>query len=458
MVGAPPDARFVCEPGARRCIGNRPERCSADGQWQAAAACVNQTCVSGVCQGVCATGQRTCNTMVSAECNAVGAWSTTLHSEPRWSRTFGTVLDEQLYMRGGFAVTPAGDLLFAGGQGPSTSLDFHVLQGRADGTIAWARTFGTASESASAVLPLAGGAVACGTVIRNSRGCTASRICAACVRFGADGSTVWQRAWSGTNNDFSGVNALVASGTGFQMAAFTTQSDPWVDLASVVVDASGNASPFRTINRDGEDGMLDARRAPDGSLVAAGYTNAWRPCQQPWVARYSEVGALIASFPMGPCTVEAPGRHSEQRGIAYSLVPLTDGSVVVVGRQWDGARRFQGFIAKVTLGATPVEQWRRLYGGAGDESFTAIEPLADGGFLIAGVTSTATAGGNDMLVVRTGAVGEVLWSRTYGGMADDQAMSIGRMPDGSYVIAGHTASTGAGGRDYQAINIVATCL
>ena len=456
-VDAPPDAAFVCMPGAARCTGNAPERCGPDGQWQAQAACLAQTCVDGACQGVCAPGQRTCNVMGASVCDAAGAWSTTPHSQPRWSRTFGTALDEQLYVRGGFAVTPTGELLFAGGQGPSTALDFHVLQGRTDGTVAWARTFGTLNEAAQAVLPLAGGAVACGTVNRNSMSCTANRICAACVRLGADGSTVWQRAWAGSNNDFGGVNALVASGTGFQMAAFTTQSDIWMDLASVVVDASGNASAFRTINRDGEDQMFDLRRAPDGSLVAAGYTNGWRACQQPWLARYNEAGVLVASFPMGPCTVEAPGQYNEQRGFAYSLVPLADGSVVAVGRQWAGAARFQGFIAKVSLGAAPAEQWRRLFGGNGDEVFSAIEPLPDGGFLLAGATTTMTAGGSDMLVVRTDAAGQVLWTRTYGGVAEDVALSIARLPDGSYAIAGNTASSGAGARDYQVIDLAAVC-
>jgi formylglycine-generating enzyme required for sulfatase activity len=48
--------------------------CNASGTWVDAAACVDQTCVSGSCSGFCAPGQTTCIGQTPQSCNASGQW------------------------------------------------------------------------------------------------------------------------------------------------------------------------------------------------------------------------------------------------------------------------------------------------------------------------------------------------------------------------------------------------
>jgi len=55
--------------------------------------------------------------------------------------------------------------------------------------------------------------------------------------------------------------------------------------------------------------------------------------------------------------------------------------------------------------------------------------------------------GSDVYLLKTDANGDVLWSRTYGGRGEDMAYSIQQTPDGGYIIAGVTSSFGAGGGD-----------
>ncbi len=72
-----PCAAGVCGPGSTQCDpnSNGVDTC-ATGQWGAAAACVNQACVSGACIGVCAPGATRCdpNSNGVETCSNVGQW------------------------------------------------------------------------------------------------------------------------------------------------------------------------------------------------------------------------------------------------------------------------------------------------------------------------------------------------------------------------------------------------
>jgi len=64
----------VCTPGAKMCVGNIPQLCDGSGNWQAAPACAF-VCRQGDCTGVCQPGARQCSsTGVPQSCNADGAW------------------------------------------------------------------------------------------------------------------------------------------------------------------------------------------------------------------------------------------------------------------------------------------------------------------------------------------------------------------------------------------------
>ncbi|RPH94568.1 T9SS C-terminal target domain-containing protein, partial [candidate division KSB1 bacterium] len=57
----------------------------------------------------------------------------------------------------------------------------------------------------------------------------------------------------------------------------------------------------------------------------------------------------------------------------------------------------------------------------------------------------------DIYVVKTDSSGDTLWTRTYGGSGWDEASSVLQAADGGYVVAGQTTSYGSG--DYNAYSI-----
>jgi hypothetical protein len=66
---------------------------------------------------------------------------------------------------------------------------------------------------------------------------------------------------------------------------------------------------------------------------------------------------------------------------------------------------------------------------------------------VAGYTYSFGAGSWDFFLVKTDASGDVQWAKTYGGTNLDRAYSVQQTSDGGYIVAGVTTSFGAGNWD-----------
>jgi len=93
-----------------------------------------------------------------------------------------------------------------------------------------------------------------------------------------------------------------------------------------------------------------------------------------------------------------------------------------------------------------VEKWSRTYGGSLSETFNAVLPLGDSGFILVGSAASADGdltsnyGIGDCWVVRMDTTGNFLWQKNYGGSGYDRADDIIFMPQGGFVIVGSTRS------------------
>ncbi len=89
--------------------------------------------------------------------------------------------------------------------------------------------------------------------------------------------------------------------------------------------------------------------------------------------------------------------------------------------------------------------WTNHYGGIGTEFGEDVIELDDGGFVIAGYT-TSYGAGYDCYLVRVNVNGDTLWTKHYGGEFDDKAYAVELFEDG-FVLAGYTNNLGLTERD-----------
>jgi hypothetical protein len=87
--------------------------------------------------------------------------------------------------------------------------------------------------------------------------------------------------------------------------------------------------------------------------------------------------------------------------------------------------------------------WTKTYGGGGEDYGVTIQPAPDSGYIISGTTSSFGSGGKDAWLVRIDEQGDTLWTKTYGGALEDVAYGVNVTSDGGYILSGYINGSGA---------------
>jgi hypothetical protein len=88
------------------------------------------------------------------------------------------------------------------------------------------------------------------------------------------------------------------------------------------------------------------------------------------------------------------------------------------------------------VGAIPIEEWNKTYGGTGNSGVRSVHQTSDGGYILAGYRFSSGAG-YDALLIKTDANGNEQWIKTFGGTGEERAESVQQTSDGGYILAGY---------------------
>jgi hypothetical protein len=140
----------------------------------------------------------------------------------------------------------------------------------------------------------------------------------------------------------------------------------------------------------------------------------------------------------------------------YAVVASADGGYVVAGHTSSfGAGSDDIYLVKTDVGGNDV--WTKTFGGSGFDAGYAIAPTADGGCITTGVRFSDYVGYSDVCLVKTDASGNQVGGDNIGWIGIDIGRSVAQTGDGGYIVAGETDSYGAGQRDVYLVKADANC-
>jgi hypothetical protein len=155
---------------------------------------------------------------------------------------------------------------------------------------------------------------------------------------------------------------------------------------------------------------------------------------------------LLPSFLHAQITFERTYGHPGLVEGGNSVQQTTDGGYVVAGYTGPYAADSDDVLV-IRTDAYGDTLWTRTYDGTGNDSGNSIQQTADGGYVIVGRVERAGRSDCDVWLIKTFANGDTMFTRTFGGASDDVGYSVQQTTDSGFIIAGYTQSFGAGGSD-----------
>ncbi|WP_289036063.1 T9SS type A sorting domain-containing protein [uncultured Flavobacterium sp.] len=216
--------------------------------------------------------------------------------------------------------------------------------------------------------------------------------------------------------------------------------------------------------------LFDAQPTPDYGFILAGSSLSKKTGNKTgeaagdldyWVWKMDEKGELDWQKSFGGSGAD----------LLQSVRLTRDGGFILAGtsdspkgeqKKEDGFGKEDFWIIK--LNAKGGEQWQRTIGGSGQELLQSVVPTSDGGYLLAGSSSSAkseklaagqsdpfgkseTGFGNlDYWAVKLDSEGKIEWQRVFGGQYADQLRSAVQTRDGGYLLGGSSNSPESGNK------------
>jgi hypothetical protein len=263
------------------------------------------------------------------------------------------------------------------------------------------------------------------------------------------GDTLWTRT-VGRPTYCSYGNAIQQTCDGGFVIAGTTVPPRAYYLSSIYLiktNASGDTLWTTTYSGGGESNSgRSVQQTTDGGyiIVSPNTSNAQRGDCQAYLVKTDSTGDRLWQRWYG-------GDHSRWWASGYSVQQTSDGGYILAGyiSSDPNFHTFDVYLVKTDSSGDTL--WTKTYNGKNGDVAHSVQQTTDGGFIVAGYTNVdlppPLPNKADVYLLKTNALGDTLWTRTYGGPADDYGFEVLQTSDGGYIIVGSTTSFGAGSSD-----------
>jgi len=320
-----------------------------------------------------------------------------------WSKNYGGrdsegANDVLVASDGGFIIVGYTDSFGAG------SKDAYLIKTDAQGNVQWTKTYGgKKDDNFYSVIPTGdGGYLAVGATI----GADGQNRDAYLVKTNAQGNQLWSKTFGGSSGGEIAYSVVRTSDGGFVFAGSTTSFGAGgFDVYLVKINASGNEQWSKTFGgSDWEEGYSVVETSDKGFAISGYTVSSGVGARDAYLIKTDASGNLQWSKTYGFSRNDA----------ANSVNQTPDGGFILVGSTVNRVTQQNQFtdVYIIKTDAFGVEEWSKLYGGDKSESAADVQVIEDGGYLIAGVTSSYSKN-SDFYLIKINETGLITGIPTY---------------------------------------------
>ena len=276
-----------------------------------------------------------------------------------------------------------------------------------------------------------------------------TEICLTKVEF--DGTQIWSKCFP--SQGFTQATSMLSQNdssyliTGYSHASDFLSDAHYgaADAFLLKLNANGEEQWRKTFGGSRQDIINDILLDASGNILMTGTTLSNdgaipfnNGLTDVWILKVNPNGQLIWSKTIGGAS------HDK----AYKILGAESNRFLILGHSASGNEYRNGSddYYAVKIDADGNEIWNKTYGGDGtDQAFDGLS-LPNGEFVMIGKTNTfggdvgGIAGGYDGWVIRANQNGDLLWSKTIGGMENESLTAITKTLEGQLLVVGHTNS------------------
>ena len=274
---------------------------------------------------------------------------------------------------------------------------------------------------------------------------------------------IWDARFGGTNLDWITSYEQTADG-GYILGGYSTSANGgdktqpiWgipgndMDYWIVKIDASGNKQWDKDFGGTSPDILYSVHQTFDGGYILGGYSKSgisgdktqplWGTDNDFWIVKTDSLGNKLWDKDFGGL----------DRDMLYSLQLTSDGGFILGGISISG---IGGDKTQASQGSTDYwilktdalgnKQWDKSFGGSESDGLLTLQQTSDGGYILGGQSLSGisgdktqdTKGSSDYWIIKTDSTGNKQWDKDFGGIDSDWLFSIAQSNNGGYLLGG----------------------
>ncbi len=264
---------------------------------------------------------------------------------------------------------------------------------------------------------------------------------ASLIKTDVNGDTMWTKTF-GENDWCSDVQQTIDDGYIITGIRGLWGAEDRGDVLLIKTNANGDTMWTKIFGGSSGDWGSAVQQTTDGGYIITGSTDSFGAGGDVWLIKTDANGDTMWTKTFGGSNGDGSSAVQQTTDDGYIITGTTGSFGAGDGDVW-----------LIKTDANGDTMWTKTFGGTKDDEGVSVQQTTDGGYIIVGSTESFGAGGVDVWLIKTDTNGDEIWSKTFGGSEGDVGNDVQQTTDGGYIITGSTSSFSAGGADIWLIKV-----